>query len=148
MLVRVAGHKLTWPDITGKSELMQDFSLPFIPSELLWGDATPLPSGPLNAMLFYLVLPSVFWALLNLMPVYPLDGGQIARELFLIFNARNGIRYSLVLSVITGAGLAALGLYGGQFFMAIMFGMLAFSSYQVLQQYSGRGSGFGGGNPW
>ena len=109
MLVRIAGHKLTWPDITGTGVIMHDFSLPFISAELLWGDATPLPIEPLNALLLYLVLPSIFWAILNLMPVYPLDGGQIARELFLIFNARNGIRYSLMLSIMTGAGLAVLG---------------------------------------
>jgi hypothetical protein len=32
--------------------------------------------------------------------------------------------------------------------MAIMFGSLAFGSWQMLQQISGRGGGFGGGNPW
>jgi len=30
-------------------------------------------------------------------------------------------------------------------YLAIMFGMLAFASYQTMQAYFGRGGGFGGG---
>jgi Zn-dependent protease len=94
---------------------------------------------------------NIFWGLLNLMPVYPLDGGQISRELFLVNNPRGGIQQSLWLSVFTAAGLAGASLYSLQadgLFMAIMFGSLAFGSWQMLQQISGRGGGFGGGNPW
>jgi len=128
----------------------------FLPYEALWGSPpyAPLPNDILNDLLFYLALPSVFWALLNLIPVYPLDGGQISREVCVLLDPNRGIRNSLMLSIVAGALAAAWGLMGGQPFMGIMFGMLAFSSYQLLQAYSGRGGGFGGGGfgggggPW
>jgi len=88
---------------------------------------------------------NIFWGLLNLLPVYPLDGGQISRELMLRYSD-DGIRRSLWLSVFTGAGLAAYGfLQMNSLFMALMFGMLAYSSYQTLQGYTGGGFGR---RPW
>jgi Zn-dependent protease len=82
---------------------------------------------------------SVYWALVNLLPVYPLDGGQIARELFLLYGRGDGIRNSLLLSMLTGAGIALFAFGNQQFYLGILFGMLAYSSYQVLQAYGGFG---------
>ena len=107
----------------------------------------PIPALPLDLAVFFLLAPSMYWALLNLLPVYPLDGGQIAREVFTISNPNTGIRNSLILSIVAGAAVAIFALRRGDTFLAIMFGMLAFSSYQTLQAYSGRGGGFGG-RPW
>ena len=47
---------------------------------------------------------------MNLLPVYPLDGGQIARELFTLGNPRNGIIQSLQLSVGAAVLVAAYAL--------------------------------------
>lgn len=119
--------------------------VPFIGEDYLpTSHLKPIPSLPVWAMAYALLSPSVMWALLNLMPVYPLDGGQIAREVFLRFRPANGVRNSLILSVVTGVCLAVYALTRHQTFMAILFGMLAYSSYQILQAYSGRGGGFGG----
>ena len=63
-------------------------------------------------------------------------------------SPRDGIRSSLILSVVTGVCLAVYSWMMLQnMMMALLFGLLAFSSYQILQAYSGRGGGFGGG-PW
>ena len=89
---------------------------------------------------------NIFWGLVNLMPVHPLDGGQISRALFMEYQPRDGLRNSLWLSVLFGALVAAAGVFFLQsIFMAFLFGSLAFSSYQTIQQMD-RG-GFGGG-PW
>lgn len=80
---------------------------------------------------------SIFWALLNLLPIYPLDGGQIARDLFILFGGGDGLPKSLILSTCTGAGVAVYGFSRGMPFLAIMFAMLAYSSYQALQAYTG-----------
>lgn len=95
-----------------------------------------------------LLFVNIFWGLINLLPVYPLDGGQVAREILTLGNPHNGIVQSLWLSVFTGAGLAIAGLMlFNQLFMAILFGYLAYSSYQTLQRYTG-GGGYGGGRGW
>ena len=84
---------------------------------------------------------NVLWGMVNLLPVYPLDGGQIAREVFLKLNLRDGIRQSLILSMITAGALAVIGLgLWGRPFVGLFFGYLAYTSYATLQSYSGRGS--------
>jgi len=98
---------------------------------------------------------NIFWGLMNLLPVYPLDGGQISREVFMVNNPRTGMQQSLWLSVFAAGGAAVAGLVlFKSLILALLFGSLAFSSYQILQQISGRGGGFGGGGfggggrPW
>ena len=146
LCVRLAGYALAF----SPSESL-DYSLVYslwpLDSLLDRIGGQPLPSLPLYLALFFLLAPSIGWALLNLLPVYPLDGGQIARELFTIYSPHSGIRNSLILSVAAGAAVAIFALTRDDTFLAIMFGMLAFSSYQILQAYSGRGGGFGG-RPW
>jgi stage IV sporulation protein FB len=83
---------------------------------------------------------SVTWGLVNLLPVYPLDGGQIAREILVTFNPRDGVRHSLMLSILTATGMCIVGLVLWQsIFVGILFGYLAFMSYMTLQTISGRG---------
>ena len=107
----------------------------------------------LNPLVSDLIFVNIMWGLLNLLPLYPLDGGQVSRELFLLADYRDGLRKSLILSVATGAGIAVLGVLNQHIFLALMFGMLAYSSYRMLQGGGyGGGGGFGGGfgrrNPW
>ena len=104
-----------------------------------------IPNQAMHNFVFFFLMVSIYWAILNLAPLYPLDGGQIARELFVMKDPRGGIVNSLKLSVGTGVLLAIYGLFQSSFLMVILFGMLAFSSYQMLMQYTGRG---GGMNPW
>ena len=80
---------------------------------------------------------------MNLTPVYPLDGGQIAREVCLLNNARDGIRHSLILSIAAGVAVAAWAFSAGQIFLVLLFGVLAYSNYQTLQGYT-----HSGGRPW
>lgn len=105
------------------------------------------PGPPLSVYWFvvYFLYISVYWSLLNLLPIYPLDGGQISRELFVIFSRTDGIKNSLLLSVFTAGAVALFALTNRDNYLMIMFGMLAYSSYQTLQAYNGRGSGYGRG---
>jgi membrane-associated protease RseP (regulator of RpoE activity) len=82
---------------------------------------------------------NIFWGLMNLLPVYPLDGGQIAREVLVAGDPYDGMAKSLWISVIVGGAVAVLGIVVlKSIFLAILFGSLAFSSYQILQQFGGR----------
>lgn len=102
----------------------------------------------LRLIAYNLLLLNIFWGLFNLLPVYPLDGGQVARELFTLKNPRKGIEYSLILSAIVGAVAAVIALVWKQWdglFFGLMFGILAFGSYQTLQRYKQQFGEFGGG---
>lgn len=96
---------------------------------------------------YYLLQVNVLWGVLNLFPIYPLDGGHVARELLLMVDPRTGIRRSLWLSVAAGVVLAVGMLAWRGFdgiFGALMFGSLAYSSYAALKQYDNFGGGYGG----
>jgi Zn-dependent protease len=92
-------------------------------------------SWGLTHLLIDLMYVSVAWGVLNLMPVYPLDGGQIAREVFVAASPGNGISMSLILSIVAGAGVAFVALSQGSIFLGLMFGLLAYGSYTTLQAY-------------
>jgi len=87
---------------------------------------------------------NIFWAVLNLLPVYPLDGGQIMREFLVGLDPWQGQVRALWVSIIAAVltGVVGAVLCGG-LFMPIMFGMLAFQNWQMLQRLQG-----GGGRPW
>ncbi len=111
----------------------------------------------LDALIFI----NLFWPLLNLLPIWPLDGGQIMREACLGLTRDNGVRLALAISVVV-AGLLAVNalvtgrggdgeplipaiarrepiipvvgeLFAGGWFMVILFGMLAVQNVQLFQ---------------
>ena len=94
----------------------------------------------LRLLVFFLLSVNIFWGLINLVPVYPLDGGNVARYLLLQYDPRDGVRKSLWLSVVAGAAVAVVALlFLRSIYMAFLFGFLAFQSYQSLQNRYGSG---------
>ncbi|MFV0445340.1 MAG: site-2 protease family protein [Planctomycetaceae bacterium] len=77
---------------------------------------------------------NLFWSILNLLPVLPLDGGQICRDVLKLITPRNGLRIALVISVVVGGLVAAAGVAFKEFYLAILFGVMAISAVQQLQQ--------------
>lgn len=94
----------------------------------------PFGGKVLSMLVSMLLWVNVFWGLINLMPVYPLDGGNVARNLLVRYDPLDGMRKSLWLSVIAGGLIALAGLFVlRSVYMAILFGLLAFQSYQAIQ---------------
>jgi Zn-dependent protease len=109
-------------------------------------------SQRLRAVLIFLEWINLFWGLLNLLPIWPLDGGQISREVFGWLLPGRGTSVALGVSLVV-AGLLAihgllLNLRGqglpvldqisvldalGDIYMVLLFGMLAFNNFQALQ---------------
>lgn len=99
--------------------------------------AALLPFGGriLNSFITIMLWVNIFWGLINLLPVYPLDGGNVARYILLQVDPRDGVRKSLWLSVIMGAVIALVALLLlRSVYMALLFGLLAFQSYQMVQR--------------
>ena len=105
--------------------------MPSFLADLPWiGEGEMIDSLGLLALVTFYILPSVLWALLNLVPVWPLDGGQIARSL-IVMNGGT-VAQSLWVSVICSGALAFYAFSNQQPMMAIFFAMFGFSSYQML----------------
>jgi stage IV sporulation protein FB len=94
------------------------------------------PFGPIAQItIVYLLYVNVLWGLVNLLPIYPLDGGQIARQLFVMWNPRTGTLGSLYLSAVAGVLVAAYAITKQDWYVAIMFGLLAYGSIQSINFY-------------
>jgi Zn-dependent protease len=87
-----------------------------------------------RAALYMSLFVNLWWSLLNLLPVIPLDGGQVCRDVCLSASPRRGMTWALWISVVVGAAIGALGMAWRQMYMGIMFLLLAVQSYQELQQ--------------
>ena len=73
--------------------------------------------------------------LVNLLPVFPLDGGQIFRELLRWKFPRQGDVLCFTVSMVVGIAVAMIGLalnylFNFGIFMALLFGSMAWQNYQ------------------
>ena len=121
--------------ISGGS-IITNWLLGFIPLPV--AALMPIGGRVLSLLLTMLLWVNVFWGLINLLPVYPLDGGNVSRYLLLQADPIDGVRKSLWISVIAGGLVAIAGLLIlRSIYMAFLFGLLAFQSYQSLQRRAG-----------
>jgi membrane-associated protease RseP (regulator of RpoE activity) len=94
----------------------------------------PIGGRAVNLLVTMLLWVNVFWGLINLLPVYPLDGGHVARQGLLMADPVDGVRKSLWVSVIVGGVIAVAALlFLRSVYMALLFALLAFQSFQSLQ---------------
>jgi Zn-dependent protease len=110
-----------------------------------------LVMSPIRAILEYLFWINLIWGLVNLLPIWPLDGGQISRDVFTMVSPRSGasiaLGMSLVLSglllanailVSTGQRLLPSWVPGGGMWSIFMFAYLALGSFMALQEEQSR----------
>ena len=83
----------------------------------------------LNDLLFV----NFYWGLINLLPVWPLDGGRAARAVFVRRDRYNGKRTALLVSALVAAAVALMGVYERSIYMLALFGILAASSAQMFE---------------
>ena len=98
------------------------------------GTGQPLPGFLIGLTVYHLMVVNIFWALLNLLPVPPLDGGQIVREGLrtLGVSAAEGIACLFGLLI---AGILAFWFFQIEdLYLAIMFALLAVGCWQRLMQ--------------
>jgi Zn-dependent protease len=110
---------------------------------------------PLPFLYMQLIWVNLYWGLLNLLPVFPLDGGQVSRELCIMKWGTRGKRASLRISFAVALAVMAYSIFceidtgelgakltkelpswlpRGTVFIAILFGFLAYESYRLLQR--------------
>lgn len=94
----------------------------------------PFGGNVLSIFLTMLLFVNVFWGIFNLLPVFPLDGGQVTRNILVQYDPFDGARKSIWVSVVAGGVIALVGLLVMKsVYIALLFGLLAFQSYQSLQ---------------
>lgn len=88
----------------------------------------------LRLLLLMFVVVNIFLNLLNLLPVYPLDGGQISRQVFVKADPWGGVRKSVIVSMGAAVLVALLAFKYQESFIAFFFGFMAWNNFQLLQQ--------------
>ncbi|HEQ72113.1 MAG TPA: hypothetical protein ENN69_06460 [Spirochaetia bacterium] len=82
---------------------------------------------------------TIGWGLLNLMPLHPLDGGQIARLIITRLFKKRGEKIFYGFSMVTAAGIAGVALYFEMYWIAILAGFLAWNNLTALRRLSALG---------
>jgi stage IV sporulation protein FB len=136
VVVRAAGHQIgcLWSDKIPFEALGLEAvnRLNLAGTTFYW---EPFQSKNVDRMVGSLLQINILWGAVNLLPIYPLDGGQVARELCLLGNPRTGIILSLRISMIAAIAMVLVGLSSESLYVAIMFGYFAYSSYKTLDAY-------------
>lgn len=94
-----------------------------------------LPTTSIREFFWYLGVISLFWAVLNLVPVIPLDGGRLMAS---ILGPARGV-FALKVSMITAIAVGVLMLvFMKSFLFPIFLGMMAYQNWQELQTWQRR----------
>ena len=131
ILVRVAGHQVG--SVWGNQELVPTLiKEPILGFTFYW---ERFQSAHVNRMIWNLLYINILWGAVNLLPIYPLDGGHISRELCQLRHPREGMVLSLRISVFAAIAMALVGLSWSSMLVVLMFGYFAYSSYKTLEAY-------------
>lgn len=100
------------------------FGLAFV-SYVLLLSLQPQNPWVLTALGFSLWI-NVVWTVLNLLPILPLDGGQVFRDIL----GPSRLHITRIVGMTTGAVLCFLALQREMYILALIAGALAFANYQ------------------
>ena len=123
-----------------------------------WQDFLIVLSGPLAgmalALLSYIVLQfpisnilviqllrislwvNVVWSIFNLLPVFPLDGGQLLKIVFEAIWGVKGMRIAIAVGIVLSVICGLIAFVMSLFFMGAVFLILAFESFRSWKQAS------------
>jgi stage IV sporulation protein FB len=94
------------------------------------------PSEPaIFKIYWFLIRFNLFWSLFNLLPIWPLDGGQATQILLSLYDRARGPRWGHIVSLLVAGGLAIMALTQGSddLFRALFLGYFAMINFQMLQ---------------
>jgi stage IV sporulation protein FB len=83
----------------------------------------------------FLIQINLLWSLFNLLPIWPLDGGQATQILLSLYDRARGPRWGHIISLLVAGGLAIMALAqgGDNLFRALFLGYFAMINFQMLQ---------------
>lgn len=158
ILVHEYGHALT-AKLFGQDpriELMAfgGVTYPEGPRISLWKEFIVVLNGPLFGFMLYLFgsmllsfpaiaaskmapaiqmfrLVNLFWTIVNLFPVLPLDGGQLLRIILEMFMGAKGFKLTVVVSMVLAFCFAIASMVIGWFLIGAIFFLFAFQNIQT-----------------
>ncbi len=77
---------------------------------------------------------NLFWTVVNLLPVMPLDGGQLLRVVFESVCGAKGIKYATFTSMLLSVGFSITFFFVGYFLVGAIFFLFAFQNFSAWKQ--------------
>lgn len=77
---------------------------------------------------------NLFWTIVNLLPVMPLDGGQLLRIILERIFGLKGFKYAILTSMIIALGISLFFFVAHGFLIGALFFLLAFQSYDTFRR--------------
>lgn len=103
--------------------------LPWVVASAVLLKAPPEPGSLWAVLLYDFQFTSLVWAGLNLIPVLPLDGGQVLEAVLSGARRKPSVELAAWISAAVAVGVAAYAqLVHGQWFVALFFAAMAFSN--------------------
>lgn len=90
-------------------------------------------SGLREYALLSLVWVNLGWGVLNLVPMLPLDGGNVMASFFELFAKKSGRRFARYVSIAIAVAIMAWALAAEQIFIALLVAFLAWNNIQGLR---------------
>ena len=110
-----------------------------IATVILWAALVTfeVPLGPRLELAFLMLLVlNVIYSLFNLIPIWPLDGGQLLLTMLDRVSPRNGARRAHILSFLAaGTGAAIAAIWAQWLVPTLLLGYFAFTNYVLLSHY-------------
>jgi stage IV sporulation protein FB len=90
-------------------------------------------SPPVHYAFVFMIRINLLWGVLNLLPIWPLDGGQIFGVVAGEVNPRDGQRWTHIAALLTAGAIAVWWASHEEYMLAVWFGYFGFINYQALQ---------------
>jgi stage IV sporulation protein FB len=91
-------------------------------------------ASPFAPVIALMRLVNLFWTIVNLLPVLPLDGGQLLRIVLERIFGLKGFKYAVLVGLVVSLGISLVCFLYQQFFIGALFFLLAFQNYDTIRR--------------
>jgi Zn-dependent protease len=95
--------------------------------------APQLSDGLFKQVVVFTAAANLFWTIVNLLPILPMDGGQLMRVILQSVWGTKGLRTACILSMFFGIAFALLAIFNQDFLIASIFAIFVYESWQTYQ---------------
>ncbi len=89
----------------------------------------------LNFVVKFTFVANLFWTVINLLPVMPLDGGHLLSIILESIFGFKGIKAAIVIGLVISIGISIFFFAVGMFLVGALFMILTFESFRSLRYY-------------
>lgn len=92
------------------------------------------PTQPLARLALFLLLEvNLAWGIFNLVPMLPLDGGNVMNSILKAFSVSRGETIARVVSIILAAAMGLYAIKGGQWWLLYLAALFGFQNFQAVR---------------